>query len=87
MNTEKYRYLIASIPKSGTYFVAVILERLGLVNTHWHLTYDEWQDYKGADLVEMRRYPQKFTRSEKAKDVAMRIPLGAVAVTPQPRSV
>ncbi len=46
---------VLSWPKAGTYYVAQILENLGLVNTECHVGLDGFTDYRGLTIDEKLR--------------------------------
>jgi len=51
---------VNSIPKSGTYLLAAILEELGLEFTHWHVFETFYDDYTDAPLNVARAHPERF---------------------------
>jgi hypothetical protein len=48
-------------PKAGTYLVAKLLEKLGLVNTEIHVDRLGFSDYRHKSIVEMQADYLKFT--------------------------
>jgi len=51
---------VNSIPKSGTYLLAAILEELGLEFTHWHVFETFYDDYTDVPLEIARAHPERF---------------------------
>jgi len=51
---------VNSIPKSGTYLLAAILEELGLEFTHWHVFETFYDDYTDVPLDVARAHPELF---------------------------
>ncbi len=51
---------VNSIPKSGTYLLAAILEELGLAFTQWHVFETFYDDYTGVPLELARAKPQHY---------------------------
>jgi len=54
--------LINSIPKSGTYLYAHLLERLGAINTNIHLSTSHFWDFGGAPLEAIIAEPDDFKK-------------------------
>jgi hypothetical protein len=55
-----HKILVNTIPKSGTYLLAAILERFGVVNTNVHLSSEVFWDFRQADLEDIIRAPNQF---------------------------
>jgi hypothetical protein len=72
--------LVVSLPKSGTYLVAELLKALGRRSTEMHLAEQAYSDYRGADLGEARRNPDRFARREPLSESLTRIQPGEFAV-------
>jgi hypothetical protein len=71
---QERKSLVCSVPKSGTYFLSEILEQLGITKTHFHISRNEFSDYRGGTLGEYRSYPEKFRR-----EAAYEVPLRSLA--------
>lgn len=52
--------ILNTIPKSGTYLYARLLELLGVVNTNVHLSASEFWDFRGAELRDIIMEPDDF---------------------------
>lgn len=50
---------VNSIPKSGTYLLAAILQELGLEFTHWHVFETFYDDYTDVPLEIARAHPER----------------------------
>lgn len=81
MPTNHKPILVCSLPKSGTYFIALILKKLGYKDTNWHIGPEAWQDYSKATDSHARQSPEKFTVRENCQEVIQRIPAGAFALS------
>src|SRR5450759_1073567 len=53
--------VICSIPKSGTYFVAALLEALGIVSCDVHVADASFVDCRFASTQEVRTRPMRWT--------------------------
>ncbi len=53
---------VCSIRKAGTYLLAGVLERLGLVNTDVHAWTDGFSDYRNCTLEEKQRESERLVR-------------------------
>ena len=56
------KYYIYTIPKSGTYFLAELLERIGLFNTGWHIEIFDYLDTKIFDLNVNSKFPSETSK-------------------------
>jgi hypothetical protein len=54
------RVIVNSIPKSGTYLFALLLEKLGVVNTRIHILDTHYHDFRGVPLSDVVRAPTDF---------------------------
>jgi hypothetical protein len=72
--------IICSIPKSGTYLVGAILQRLGLRDTRQHLHLRGFTDYNNVDLETARRKPDELSVTEPLEATLRRIASGEFAV-------
>ena len=71
---------VNSIPKSGTYLLAAILEELGLDSTHWHVFETFYDDYTDVPLEIARVHPERFRIREPVERTANRLRPGQFAV-------
>ena len=52
---------VISIPKSGTYLISSILEKIGLINVGVHVWGTGFSDYRGKTISEMVHQYSEFT--------------------------
>jgi len=71
---------VNSIPKSGTYLLATILEELGLEFTHWHVFETFYDDYTDAPLDVARAHPERFRIRQPVGRTISRLRPGQFAV-------
>jgi Sulfotransferase domain len=76
-----HRSLVCSIPKSGTYLLNDILQKLGSCDTHWHISRDEYCAYQFGSLDEYRADPEKFRVLASFRDTLSRVARGEHAVS------
>lgn len=59
VNDAAERVMLISIPKSGTYLMSAVLEKLGMVNVGLHVWETGFHDYRGKTIPEMvHRYSE-----------------------------
>src|SRR5215471_6699301 len=75
------RSLVCSIPKSGTYLLNDILQRLGSRDTNWHISRNQYSAYQFGSLDEYRAYPEKFSVIAPFRDILARVSRGAHTVS------
>lgn len=80
-NLQVNKMLVVSIPKSGTYLVNGLLERLGYENTNFHIGITSYQNYSEVSLSEARQNPRGVTEQCPASTVLSGLPAGSLAVT------
>lgn len=71
---------VNSIPKSGTYLLAAILEKLGLEFTHWHVFETFYDDYTDVPLDMARAHPERFRIRQPVSRTVSRLRSGQFAV-------
>jgi hypothetical protein len=76
--------LICSIPKAGTYLLSSIVEILGFAKTHFHISKDEYSDYRFGSREEHRKNPEKFRVVASYQSVLSSLPPGTHAVSHLP---
>ena len=60
--SERPRVFAITIPKSGTYLLAALLDELGLVGSGTHLATDTFDDQRGVPFCMTRNYPELLTQ-------------------------
>jgi len=78
--------LICSIPKSGTYLVSALLQQLGSEQTHFHVSKNEYSDYRTGNREDHRRHPEHFRVVAPFKSVLDGLAQGQHAVSHLPCS-
>jgi tetratricopeptide (TPR) repeat protein len=60
-HADRPRVFAITIPKSGTYLLAALLDELGLVGCDVHLATDTFDDQRGVPFYMSRTYPELLT--------------------------
>ena len=74
------RIFVVSIPKSGTYLLREILERMGFAASHRHISERGTYDYASISRQEGRSNPQKCLQRMPLKQSLQQVPEGSFAV-------
>ncbi len=79
-NPELYRLFVISMPKSGTYLLAKMLENMGYVDCEVHVSENAYSDYRGLSNAQKMAMASRVNVSEFLERTLGRICRGQLAV-------
>lgn len=70
VSRHRHKVVVHSVPKSGTYLMAKLLDTVGYVDTELHIGLKQLSDYRGKSLQDKVEEYFQFTMKVPARDIA-----------------